>query len=209
MGSVDAANFNSTAIPGVCKATNQTTLNLFKELQRQLNRVLSTYGAKLIGVDGEIGPGTVGAMTVAFPAGTWNCTSIAGGADAWMPETKLLADSKGAPAQVSSPRPPKPPSIIDPITNKEKPQPTSDSIMDFFKNMSTTEMLVGAGAVVGVAFLLMKPKRGWMAGPGASATSNPSRRRRRNPGAFGGHAYISPPDARNRPVLVRRRRGGK
>jgi hypothetical protein len=165
MGSVDAANFNSTAIPGVCKATNQTTLDLFKDLQRQLNRVISVGGnitlanTKMLGIDGEIGPNTVAAMTAVFPDGSWSCASIAAGADAWLADVKLLADQAGAPASVSSPSPASTPSIINPATNKPQPQPKSDSVMDFFKNMSTTQMLVGAAAVVGGAFFLVKPKR--------------------------------------------------
>ena len=53
----------------------------------------------------------------------------------------------------------------------------------------TTYLIVGGLALAGVLVFAMRGR-----GP------------RKNPGAYGGYAYLSPPDARNRPIAVRKRR---
>ena len=65
LGDVPASAWCSTAnrqgacspINGVCLPMNAATLSVFKDLQRQTNRILARASKSLIGVDGRIGPG--------------------------------------------------------------------------------------------------------------------------------------------------------
>ena len=124
-------------LSGVCKPMNTASLNAFKELQNQLNRVAEVKGYSKIGVDGRIGPGTVAlwnkVVTVAVlwspskalsMAATSSCDNLAaqaadGGAAT---QVRQYADSLNAPVAVAgsilarpstpNPDPSKPP--IDP-----------------------------------------------------------------------------------------------
>jgi hypothetical protein len=187
MGTIDASKFNSTKYPGVCKPMDNDTLQVVYDLQNQLNRLAKMKGAALIAVDGDIGPGTVALATklgpwshfasmmeTAAPISTSSCTDVAQNADAIAAGAKSQADSLGAPEKVSGPAPAKPPTIITPSGQEVKgPAPAGASLLDSFKNLDTTTMLVLGGILVGGVVLLGFKPRG-----AASSSTKPSVRYR-------------------------------
>jgi hypothetical protein len=102
------------AVSGICKPMNSATLSVFKNLQSQINRVLSSMGKSLIGVDGRIGSGTVKSLNTAMGTGFTNCDQVSILADNLANQVKLKADKLGAPVHVSPARPPAPPSVPGP-----------------------------------------------------------------------------------------------
>lgn len=157
---ITASDFNSTRVPGTCKPTNFPTLEKFKELQRQLNRVAKVKKLSPIAVDGDIGPGTVSLFNKVVGASV-NCSALAVIAEAQAQMFKTLADQAGAPANVATPKPASTPSIVAP-TGALVPQPASASMLDSFKSigLSNTHLMVLAGVGGLIAFKVMKKKRG-------------------------------------------------
>lgn len=103
-----------SAVKGICKPMDHSTLGVYRNLQNQINRVLSAQGKRTIGVDGRIGPGTVKALNSAMGTGYDVCDKVAVFADNLASSVKAKADSLGAPIQVASPKPPSPPSLPAP-----------------------------------------------------------------------------------------------
>lgn len=153
-------DFNSTKIPGTCKPMNFATLDKFKELQRQMNRVAKVRGFSIIAVDGDIGPGTTSLFNKIF-AQSMTCSQIATLAEAYAAQLKAIADQQGVPATVSAPKPASPPSIISPATGAIVPQPASASILDAFQNMgiSPTQLMIVGGLAGLVIYKKMKKGR--------------------------------------------------
>jgi hypothetical protein len=173
-----------TTVSGVCKPTDSPTLELFKTLQRQLNRVATIKKIQTIGVDGDIGTGTVqmmqavqlaaksdlkqgkltgagmNAATALALAPTSSCSNIAGASTGIAANVKTYADALGVSGSVASPAPAKPPAVFDPIKGVPAPQSAAASAMDAFKNMSTGAQALTVG-VVGVAgyLALVPPKK--------------------------------------------------
>lgn len=164
MGTIDSSNFNSTKYAGVCKPTNQSTLDVVRGLQRQINRVLSAKKISLIAEDGDIGAGTVKALDQALGKSTGlTCMMLAVEADTFTESLRALANSLGAPAVVVAPKPPKPSTFIDPGTNLDvlaKPPGISAGLTDAFKNMSTTSLLIMGAAAVGAGYYLTRKPKG-------------------------------------------------
>lgn len=161
---------------GVCKPTGSASLDLFKDLQRQMNRVLDAMGSAKIAVDGAIGPGTLAALQAisqapsagayglgsssGFVVNTNDCASISNQVVAITAKLSQLADYMGAANSVSSPSPTSTPTTVDPVTGIETPQPLTSSAMDALANMSTTEKLGVAGIAVAVGyFAITKGKK--------------------------------------------------
>lgn len=158
---------------GVCKATDDGALAQFKELQRQMNRVLDYVSSPKIAVDGAIGPGTLAALRVIATtpsAGAYSlssssvnmndCTAIAAQALVLSARMSSLADFVGAPSSVSSPSPTSTPTTVNPVTGIETPQGPVASASDFLGNMSTTEKLGVAGIAVAVGYFAFVKKKG-------------------------------------------------
>jgi hypothetical protein len=157
-----AAECHATKFPGVCKPTNQAALNIFFELQRQLNRVAKAKGLSLIAVDGDIGPGTlklVNASGITAMTGV-GCQGVALVADMLAAKAKAVADAAGMPATVAGPAPAKPPSFVTPsgaLVNVAAP--ASASLIDSVKNLGTPMLAVLGIGVIGIGYLLLrKPK---------------------------------------------------
>lgn len=157
---------------GVCKATDDTALAQFKELQRQANRVLDSLQTAKISVDGAIGPGTLNALKVIATtpsAGAYSlssssinlndCTAVAAQSLVVSARLSDLADYLGAPSSVSSPSPPTPPTTVNPVTGVETPQGFAASAGDMLGNMSTTEKLGVAGLAVAIGYFAFKGKK--------------------------------------------------
>jgi len=172
MGADDAPNFNSTKYPGVCKPTNQATLELVYELQRQLNRIAQMKGLTKIAVDGDIGPGTVRLFNQAI-GGSASCQTIASQVSTFTAQLNALAVSLNAPAKVSSPAPAKPPTYVNATTGLEvvAPKGMAASLSDSI-GLSTPMLLLLGIAAIGAGYYLTRK-------PGASKPSVRYRTRHR------------------------------
>jgi hypothetical protein len=160
MGATDVVpGFNTTGSPGVCKPMNQATLDLVFELQRQLNRVAQLRSLTKIAVDGDIGPATAKLYNAVLGTNV-TCSTISGIIVASTAQIKLLADTLGAPAKVSSPAPAKTPSFVSSTTGLEvpAPKPIATSLSDSFGLSTTTIALLAVGAV-GAGYYLTKGKK--------------------------------------------------
>jgi hypothetical protein len=89
-------------IAGVAKPMDVATLDLFKELQRQLNRVAQAKGYSKVDVDGRIGPGTVKLYGKAFGS-TTTSDGLAIASPSVQQSAKSLADLANVPATVPGP----------------------------------------------------------------------------------------------------------
>lgn len=165
MGDLPSSDWNSTKYPGVCKPTNFGSLGIFKELQKQLNRVAHALGLNKIGVDGDIGPGTMSLLTqikprlnplnpvhLGFMGAPTSCAGVAGKADSLGPIAKSIADGLGVSSTISQPAPSRPPTIITPGGAELVAPPGSGleaGLWDKVKSSSTTAKLA-----IGVALLV-------------------------------------------------------
>ena len=153
---------------GVCKPSNSSTLAQYKAMQTQLNRVATVLSLSKIGVDGDIGPGTLRLLsnissklyntTMPFEmalanAASSQCGDVASDAVNITYWAKWTADARGAGSGTTTPTP-KPPSgssppIIPPggVTGPGTAQPQiGGGLWDAFKNLSTLEKgAVGVG----------------------------------------------------------------
>ena len=156
----NAIVFNSTKYPGTCKPSNSYTLGVFKELQRQLNRVATRFTNPLpkVAIDGDIGPGTVDLAYKAIGAPP-SCTTIATNALGYTAQAKSMADNAGVPATISQPTSSKPSTVVDAATGVESLAPSSGiagSVSDALANMSSTQKLAGLVILGGLAYVMLK-----------------------------------------------------
>lgn len=172
-----AATGGFVSTNGVCKPTDSVSLAAFKELQRQANRVADATGLAKIGVDGAIGPGTIGlisqiktkaqslAAQYTSSQGWGNylanqnvstCSAIAGGVQNLTPMLSAMADALGVSSSVASPAPASPPSIYNPITGAAMPQGAAADAGDLIGNMSTTMQIAGLAIAGGLAYFAVK-----------------------------------------------------
>lgn len=152
MGAVALTDFNSTKYPGICNPSNFETLDKFKELQRQANRLAQARGIAKIAVDGSIGPGTIGIMKQLLPGSGMTCNDIAIGAEAFTAQLRILADQAGVSKTVSGPTPVTPPKIVT-QAGVDLPAPSG-----MFGEMSTGVKVAAAGLLVVAGFMLFGPK---------------------------------------------------
>jgi hypothetical protein len=168
-------------ISGVAKPMDVATLDLFKELQRQLNRVAQLKGLSKIDVDGRIGPGTVKLYRLAFnQPSSITCDTVALVASSVVQSAKALADQGSVPTTVPGPIVPiSPPST--PNTDGTVSDPPGVGAFGAIQGLAT--MLPGGnlGALAaiglisyGVYRISKKPKRG-----GSAVKSQRTRGRRR------------------------------
>ncbi len=157
-----APAFNCTKYAGVCKPSDQATLKLFQELQRQLNRAAAAKGMAKISVDGDIGPGTrslahaVGLIGVS--AGTPTST-IAAGCVLFTSLARGLADEAGVAVSIAQPAAGKPPTIVMANGAEYTAPPTSIFGGGVLGSMSTGQKVAAAGCVAAIGFLLLNPRK--------------------------------------------------
>jgi hypothetical protein len=158
-----------TVSGGVCTPSDGTTLTIFKDLQRQTNRILSAFkGGSTIAEDGKLGPKSIDAVQRAGRALSvravtskiatallTDCTSLSMTADLLAAEWKRIADGAGAAAAPSTPVP-KERAVFDPATNQLTYKPTLASLLPF--DLTPTTMLVGA-AGIGLALAIWKKRK--------------------------------------------------
>lgn len=152
-----------TARAGVCKPNNLTALSYVKELQRQLNRVAQAKGFPRVGVDGEIGPGTLslfakvqaaagGSQIMGTPS---SCLGVAPDADVLSAQVQSYADSIRAPVKASPPLGIKAPTIVKP----NGVEVAEAGVMDAFGQLPTLEKLAVVSVLGGIGYLLVTGKR--------------------------------------------------
>lgn len=167
---------NYKVVGGVAKATDATTLDLFKAVQGQLNRVAKIKGIKTIALDGAIGTDTKNLVTAVIQAAAadYNAWSkiytsdqlarivsliatptttpdeIAASSLSLYSNTKAYADRLSAPPAVASPPPASPPTYIDISSNKEVGQGMAASASDAWQRLGTGTQIATIGAL-GVA----------------------------------------------------------
>lgn len=99
------------ALSNICKPMDFATLRIYKDLQRQANRLAVSHGHSIINVDGRIGPQTVAAVE-RYAGGQkyGHCDELAAVADEVSKDLRRAADDAGAPQvpDPSSSRPSKP-----------------------------------------------------------------------------------------------------
>ena len=89
----------------ICKPTDNETLELWKRLQYQLNRIAHVQGKTKIDVDGRIGTDTLHLFNQIFTGLDYtNCSQLADMAAVYLPTSTNMANSLGAPATVPSPK---------------------------------------------------------------------------------------------------------
>lgn len=182
LGSVDASSFNATKYPGIAKPSDVATLGIFKNLQAQLNRVGQGLKLSKISVDGDIGPGVIRllgqiksilgaggvsadpARNILIQADTSSAAAVAAQADILGNAANGVADQMSVPAKVSQPAPIGGTSTLVGASGAESrvstPTPAAAGLLDAFGGLSTTEMVVAAGAVGAIVYFAGKPKRG-------------------------------------------------
>jgi hypothetical protein len=160
MGAADAVpSFNTTKYPGVCKPSNEPTLQLVYDLQNQLNRVAQAKGLTKIGVDGDIGPGTIKLFNAVLGTSA-NCVTIGATIGAFTAQVTAIANELGAPAKVSGPIPAKAPTIVTATGLEVKgPPPAGSSLVDSVKNLGMPTLLA-LGVGLGAAAYFMTKKKG-------------------------------------------------
>lgn len=157
-----------TSVAGVCKPRNFFSLNVARELQRQLNRVAQVKGFPKVGVDGAIGPSTLALFTKVqgisngqLMGTPTSCMGVAPDVDILAPQVKSLADSLGAPATVADPISLAPPTIL--TKSGKILVPPDAGVTGAFAAMSTVQKLALLGMAGGLGYLLLtapKKKKG-------------------------------------------------
>lgn len=170
---VSGMAFNTTKVPGVCKPANKETLVVVTNLQKQMNRVAQVKGFSKIGVDGDIGAGTLGLfrkVQAAFPdkisgdassCSALTANSLFGGIDQIASQVQAVADGLGAPSQVSGGFSIKTPSFVTPSGREVAVPGAGGSLIDAFRGMGTPMMLTFGGIMAGIGYFVFfdKPKR--------------------------------------------------
>lgn len=156
-----------TSVNGVCKPGDALTLERFKAMQAQMNRVASAFSLTKIGVDGDIGPKTLtllskisAKMSLTNPTelalantASSDCNAVARDAGTIQYLAKAVADARGIGAAVASPAPSRPPSISTPAGPIALPPTAHTGIAAQLSAMPTTHKLaLGVGVLaLGVA----------------------------------------------------------
>jgi hypothetical protein len=161
MGTIDSTHFNSTRYPGVCKPTDFPTLEVFKEMQYQLDRLAEGRKLAKIAIDGDIGPGTMKLVKATGPwmmVDTSSCASVAQYADVISAGAQKKADDLGVPAKITTPATFAKPSILAPtgaiVVAPPGQMGAGASIGDAFKGLGTAGMLAVGAAIVGIGYFV-------------------------------------------------------
>jgi hypothetical protein len=170
------------SIPGICKPGDKNTLFTVTGFQKQLNRVADIKGIAKIGVDGDLGPKTLGLFRqVQSLAGGQisgdgsTCAGLTESLPVIAVQVAQFADSLGAPARTSSPPAPTP-TFISQATGQEVKVPQAGaSVADMFMGMSTPMKVAFAGVLGGIGYFAY---RAMAPAPSSSSRARTKRRRR-------------------------------
>lgn len=178
IGDVASSSFNTTKYPGIAKPGDVATMATFKNLQAQLNRVAQGLTLSKVSVDGDIGPGTKSlldqvkslfaaggvsvdpARNILMQADTSSVAAIAGQADTLGNAAQAVADQMSVPTKISQPAPiAGTGTIVLPSGTEQRvsvPTPAAASLLDGLGGLSSTELLVAAGAVGAIVYFTGK-----------------------------------------------------
>lgn len=154
-------------VGGVCKPTDEPTLRIVQDLQKQTNRVAAAKSLTKIGVDGDIGPLTLAAVRAAasisggrVTVDTSSCSALGAQIKTAASQMKAFADAIGAPASTSSPALSKPPSIVTPA-GLIKPVASSASLIDAVASMPMPMKVAFGGIMAGIGYFVFfdKPRK--------------------------------------------------
>lgn len=155
----------------VCKPTDLATLDKFKQLQSQLNRVANGKGLGTITVDGDLGPATVALYNKVVPAASQvsSCAELAQMATGVaLAAVTAIANALGYPPPPAPAQPSKPVQRPDGTVYESAP-PEQGSLLnrvtDFVMSPTGLATLGGLGLVV----YLMRRKKGASTPAAASA----------------------------------------
>lgn len=157
----DALLFNSTKYPGICKPSNTYTLGKFRNLQLQLNRAAQAKGISTrIAIDGDIGPGTISlcSKVIGTPANA-ACSAIATMAVAHAAVASAIATAAGVPAQVTTPTPPRPSTLVLPNGGEIAAPPSSAIAANLsaqWNALSAPMKVAGVGVAAALSFVAYK-----------------------------------------------------
>lgn len=154
--------YNATKFPGTAYATNKFTLDVFFDLQRQLNRVAYMRKLPTIAEDGLIGGATLVSLKAIIGV-TETVSGAAANAALYRGVAKVMATTMSAPLKPPSPPPAAPPAMYNAATNAvipTRPAGAGASILDTVKNLPPAAMVAIALGAVAAGYYLTKPKRG-------------------------------------------------
>lgn len=158
------------AIFGLCLPMDASTLSIYKDIQRNINRLASVQGNALIDVDGRLGPATVKALNMATGIDVARCDDIARNATNILITLNTQANQAGAPV-VADPTPKFPPSMP---SGGGVSHPPADVLQDSKRDqegiLGMLKTPLGMAAMVVGGILLWKM---------TAVHANPARRRRR------------------------------
>lgn len=157
-----AADF--TAVGGVCKARNFPALNAVRVFQGQLNRVAHMKKWSKVVVDGAVGPATLallrqvqGIANGSVMGDPSSCMTVAPDVDVLAAQIAAVADSLGAPAQVSGPLAVTVPTIV---TKSGKTVAAPDAgAAGAFATLAGVEKLAILGVAGAVGYLVFRKRR--------------------------------------------------
>jgi hypothetical protein len=179
-------------VNGVCYATTTdggVTLGLFKEFQRQLNRIASVIQAPALAVDGAIGPmtltliGTInGAIKTANQLTALGLSSLVPDTNAAaivagtaIPGVQNIANTLGAPSSVSSPS--STPQVYNPATGTLQTQAATADIGDIWNNLSSNQQMIAVAGLVLVGGFVLAGSSSSSKKTGSAPAKKSSRRR--------------------------------
>lgn len=202
MGDVASTNFVMRS--GVAKATNVATLAIFKNLQRQINRLaVALKRGGTIAEDGDIGFGTLSKFSVVRPSDNWvnSVQVLASKADVLAKAMSAEADKYKVPTTVAAPVS-KPPTILQPATGVEvavtPDQLNANGYAPPGGLGSTGKLLMGVGLVVASYLFFKELQKG-----GKRSSSSGSRRKYR---PARGRKFRRNPSGARRKVRARAKR---
>jgi hypothetical protein len=153
-----------SSIGGVCKAKNFPALNAVRAFQGQLNRVAQVRGWGKIVTDGAVGPKTLallhqvqGIASGSVMGDTSSCMGVAPDVDVLAAQVMALANSLGAPAEVSGPLAITVPTIVT-KSGKTVASPDAGAI-GAFATLGPVEKLAILGVAGTIGYLVLRKSK--------------------------------------------------
>ena len=178
---------NCKPLPGIAKPMDVSTLNVFKDLQNQLNRVAQATGGSKIQVDGRIGGDTIAAVkrgkgktdpnSIGPSVTTYNEDLVAMFAPEFASWFRAWADGHGAPSVVAAAPQRRPVIVPQADGSVHDPMNHADAISAIGTLPLPAKLALGGVGVVALMLLVKGEKKGKK----KPAKRRAPRRRRRMP----------------------------
>lgn len=151
--------------PNICSPRFPRTLELFRQVQEEVNRVARARGFSRVAVDGDIGPETISGVNRALGRSYSRCEEIASQADSVRTALRAAANAAGAgrlPDQ-TDPLPPEidpdDPSSTDRARKAMNLEPTKSGLVGMLTSPIGIAALVGGAVLTWVALDDEKKRR--------------------------------------------------